>query len=322
MGMAAVKSGCVAVACASVAAFVVLAGIGTVSARAEAPVKPTEREKAWIDARSVCLFRLGAAQMPQTPQELSDALTAGWKQSIWLPEPAQAISIEGGTYPSIGTLRIDLSDGRLRTSKGKDRIKVNDRVEQDLKVGHLEVRGQPLLLRRARINMSLVADGAQIDLERDRRGRPVMMLADARAGSLSFDITQADAESLLLQNARESASRYGINIERMRLKVTPETPRSVQASLHVSTWVGPIPAGMLFKAHVTVDDSMNARITGLTVDGDEALGPLIVGFLRPSLANYNGKTRPLVSFPAGNLQLRDVAVRVDNSLHLTAAFGS
>jgi hypothetical protein len=67
---------------------------------------------------------------------------------------------------------------------------------------------------------------------------------------------------------------------------------------------------------------MNATITGISIDGDEALGPLIVGLLRPELTKHNNETRRLVAFPAGKLQLRDIAVRVDDSLHLTAAFGS
>lgn len=303
-----------------VAGFLIVSGIGATPSPVRA-AQQIDHDKAWIDARSMCLFRLGGA-MPRNPQELSTALVAGWQNSIALPDSSRAISIEGADYPAIGALRIDLSSGRVKVSNRKDRIRVNNKVEQDLRVGRLEVRGEPLLVRRAKIHMSLVADGAHIDLERDRRGRPVMMLADARSGSLSFDVTQADAESLLLQSARESASHYGVTIERMHLHIDPETPRSVQATLHVFTWVGPIPAGLVFKAHMTVDDAMNARISGLTVDGDEALGPLIVNFLRPGLQKYNGQTRRLMSFPAGNLQLRDVAVRVDDSLHLTAAFGS
>jgi hypothetical protein len=150
-----------------------------------------------------------------------------------------------------------------------------------------------------------------------------MVLADAKSGNLNFDITVTDAEQILLRTARESASKYGITIQRMDLKVLPDTPRSVRAQLHVMTLVGFIPAGMTFKAHVIVDDSMNAKLTGLTVDGDEALGPLIVNFLRPGLSRYDNETRPLVSFPAGGrVQLRDVAVRVDDSLHLSAAFGN
>ena len=43
---------------------------------------------------------------------------------------------------------------------------------------------------------------------------------------------------------------------------------------------------------------------------------------RPAQANYNGRTRPLLGFPAGKLQLRDVGLRVDDAVHLTASFGS
>jgi len=302
------------------AGFVIVAGVGAAPSEASGLRHTADPPKAWIDAKSVCLFRLGSGRMPQTPEELSAALADGWKQSITLPDPDKAVSIEGG-YPAIGTLRIDLSDGKLHTGR-RDKIRVNNRVEQDLQVNHLEVRGEPILLQTARLHMNLTADSARIDLERDRRGRPVMMLADAKSGTFSFDLSQADAEALLLRNAREAASPYGVTVERAQLKITPETPRSLAASLYIETRIAFLPAGMLFKAHVTVDDAMNARITGLTCDGDEALGPLIVGLLRPALQAYNGKTRPLLSFPSAALQLRDVAVRVDDSLHLTAAFGN
>jgi len=71
-----------------------------------------------------------------------------------------------------------------------------------------------------------------------------------------------------------------------------------------------------------VDDGMNAKISGLAIDGDEALGPLISTLLRPQLKKHNGETRPLVGFPAGKIQLKNVAVKVDDALHLDAAFGT
>jgi hypothetical protein len=172
------------------------------------------------------------------------------------------------------------------------------------------------------MNMRLTADTARIDLERDRRGKPIMFLAEAKSGTLTFDVSCADAESLVLHDAREMASHYGVTIESIKIRIFPETPRSIQASVYVDTKVAFIPAGMLFQAHITIDDAMNARISGLDCEGDEALGPLIVHFLRPNLARYNGKTHPLMSFPAEGMKLRDVAVRVDDSLHLTAAFGT
>jgi hypothetical protein len=299
-----------------VAGFLLIAGTGAAPA-----AKERRPVKAWFDAGNVCLFRLGASGIPATPHELAAALTRGCRQALILPDEDNTVAIDGNEFPSINSITIDLSDGRFRSTK-KDKININNNVERNLLVRHVEVRAQPLLVHRAKLNVNLVADGAQVALERDRWGRPIMMLADARSGSLNFDVSMADAQAILLRTARDAASKYGITIERMDLKVVPETPRAVRAQVHVMTVVGFIPAGMTFKAHVTVDNAMNARLSGLTVDGDEALGPLIVGFLRPGLAKYNNEKRPLVSFPAGRVQLRDVAVRVDDSLHLTAAFGS
>ncbi|HEY8751289.1 MAG TPA: hypothetical protein VIM11_25120 [Tepidisphaeraceae bacterium] len=285
--------------------------------------KPVARDNnPWFEAKSVCLFRLGTGPMPQTSDELSDALQRGWSQAIRFPDPAAVISMEQPGFPSIGALKVNLSDGQLKITDKKDRIKLNNVIERELQIGKLEIRGEPLLVRKARIHMNLNANSAQLVLERDRVGRPVAMLQDAASGNLAFDVSVADAEALMLHNARDVAVNYGVTVESMHLKIVAETPRSLQVSLHVATLVGFIPAGMLFKAHVNVDDGMNAKITGISIDGDDALGPLIVGLLRPALVKHNNETRPLVGFPAGKLQLRDVAVRVDDSLHLTAAFGS
>lgn len=304
------------------AGLLLFMGAGALSpANPRRPAQP-DRPKAWMDAKNMCVFSLGEGRMPQDPTELSVALREGWKQVIAVPDPDKAVLIQGGAYPALDTLRIDLSDSVLHPPKTKEKVELNNKVEENLQVQHLEVRGQPMLLERAKLNMRLTADDARIDMERDRRGRPVMLLAQAKAGTLSFDVSRTDAESLMLQNAREMASHFGVQVVSMQLRVIPQTPRSVQAELHVSTKVALIPAGMLFKAHVTVDDHMNARLSGLTCEGDEALGPLIVHFLRPALARYEGRVRPLVSFPAKDMQLHDVAVRVDDRLHLTAAFGS
>ena len=295
-------------------------GVGATPAPQPGGADARAHGKAWFDAKSVCVFPLGS--MPADREQLTAALIDGWKRSINLPDPDKVITIEGDAYPTLRALQIDLSGGELKTSQKKQKVRLSNNVEGSLAVDHLEVRGQPLLLQNAKLNVSIVADNAQLDLERGKKGRPLMMLADARSGTLQFDVSQRDVQELLLKNARDLAGKYGVKVEETKLTLTPETPRSIGARLHILTKVGFVPAGMLFKAHVTIDDQMNARITGLTVDGDEALGPIIVGLLRPALLDYNNKTRPLVSFPAGKLQLRDIAVRVDDSLHLKASFGS
>src|SRR4029077_1506179 len=107
---------------------------------------------------------------------------------------------------------------------------------------------EPLLVRKARIHMNLNANAAQLVLERDRVGRPVMMLQDADSGKLSFEVSVADAEALMLRSAREAAVDYGITVQSMKLKITAQTPRNLDVNLHIATLVGFVPAGMTFKA--------------------------------------------------------------------------
>jgi hypothetical protein len=282
----------------------------------------SQPKKAWFEAKSVCLFKLGnRSRMPASADELSSAIVDGWKNAIVFPQDAGKVSIEDAAFPKIGSFCIDLTDGHLKPASNKDKVALSNKVERELHVGHFEVRGEPIHIQLAKVHMHLTADDALMALERDRKGNPMMMLADAASGSLQIDVKTADAEKLMLDNARQSASKYAIIIDKLQFTVVPETPRELEATLYVGTRIALIPAGMLFRAHVSIDDKMNAKITGLTCDGDEVLGPLIVGLLRPAISRYNNETRPLVSFPTGDMKLHDVGVEVDDSLHLHAAFG-
>jgi hypothetical protein len=122
-----------------------------------------------------------------------------------------------------------------------------------------------------------------------------------------------------VEDLRTAASPYGVRINSASLRLIADNPHSVSVDLYVATQIALIPAGMRFKAHVDIDDGMNAKLTGLSCDGDRLLGPLISGLLRPGLVQYEGKTRPLMSFPSAKLHLHEIAIRVDDSVHLTAA---
>ena len=97
-------------------------------------------------------------------------------------------------------------------------------------------------------------------------------------------------------------------------------PRSLLFDLHLSTIVGFIPAGMRFTARMDIDDRMNGTISNLDCQGDEALGPLIVGLIRPTLNRYNNTTRPLISFPSGHIHLTDVQFQAGEHVEMTAKF--
>jgi hypothetical protein len=277
----------------------------------------------WFEAKNVCVFPLGNGPMPQTAEALSEAMERGWSRAISFPDPNAVVTVERAAFPSIGALRVNLSDGRFKTDAANaGEIELNNRVERVVRVGMLEIRADPLLVRDARMHLNVTVQGAKMVLERDRMGRPVMMLQDAGAGTLSLEVSVADLEALMLHDSRESLARFGVNVDDVRLNVVAETPRSVWVTLHMAMDVGFVPAGITFKVHLSVDDAMNATVTDMALDGDEVLGPLIALFMRPAIVKHNNETRQLVRFPGGKIKLRDVAYRAGESLRMDAAFGS
>jgi hypothetical protein len=304
-----------------VAILLLAGGCGSHVAQVKAP--PPMPKYPWFDAKNICVFRLGDGPMPQTADELSKAMERGWSRAISFPDPNAVVAVERAAFPSIGALRVNLSDGRFRTgAKNSEEIDLNNRVERVVRVGTLEVRADPLLVRSARMYLNVYVQGAKMALERDSTGRPVMMLQDAMAGTLSLEVSVADLEALMLRDSRESLARFGVNVDDVRLNVVAETPRSVQVTLHMAMDVGFVPAGITFKVHLSVDDAMNATVTDMTLEGDDVMGPLIALFMRPVLVKHNNETRQLVSFPAGKIRLRDVSFRTGDSLRMDAAFGS
>ena len=124
----------------------------------------------------------------------------------------------------------------------------------------------------------------------------------------------------MLAMAQESAGKKGITVRKVELSLRSVTHRSIDAELYVHTLVGFLPAGMKFTARVDVDEQMNAKISNLTVDGDDLLGPLVTGLIRPAIKKFDGKTKPLIAFP-GELKLKDVQIRAGQRVTLDAVFG-
>jgi hypothetical protein len=277
--------------------------------------------KAWIDARTICIFPLAGRTLPTSRAELGASLSHGWDGTMKVPDASKVVQMQGEAYPALQNLRIDLTDATLPTGKS-EKVKPNNKPQSQLGVDHFELVGSPLLCNPGQVNVTISAADAHLDLERDHGGKPILLLADAKSASLTFDATGSDLEKILLENLRTAASPYGVRINSTTLHLIADNEHSITLDLYISTQVAYMPAGMRFKAHVDIDDGMNAKLTGLSCDGDRLLGPLIVGLLRPGLAKYEGKTRPLISFPSSKLHLHDVRIRVDDSVHLNAAFGS
>lgn len=278
-------------------------------------------DRAWLNARGICVLPLAKDRLPASAPALTASLLGGWKDVFTFPDADRVVTLSGGRYPAVDSLRVDLSGAVANPDHKSAKIPEPVFTTKRLTANHFTMLAEPLVSGKAKINLKVTGVGARFDLQHDKDGKPILMLADAKEGTLHFDLTQSDLQKLMLAQAKALGASKAVAVRSLDLKLDSLGPRSLKASLHVSTLVGFIPAGIKFTARVDIDDAMNAKISNLTCDGDELIGPLIVGLIRPSLAKYDGQTKPLVAFPSGDLELRDLQIDVGERVALTARFG-
>lgn len=284
------------------------------------PVKP------WIGTKSLCIFPMAHALQHPGPDALAAAMTAGWKARLDVPDGAQLVHIEPGARAgAFEGIWIDLTDVRIDAEEQKKQKKLKPLKQSlgSMTAQRLELVANPLLLEKARLLLSLKATDARLDVRRDRRTRASMLtLTDARDGTLSLEVPRQDVDWLLLHGAKRAAGKFGVSVDRTRLKLHVEESRTIRVDLKVDTRIGFLPAGFRFRARVDIDDNLNGRMTRLSCKGDQLLGPIISSIIDPALKKYEGKTRPLVGFEWGDMKLRDVTMNTDHSFRLQAKFGT
>ncbi len=282
----------------------------------------SRKTRPWFDAKAAFVFPLGEGAVPKTRQEFVESLTLGWKSQIRFPESVEIVQAKGGRYPAIGSLRMQLGGGVSRSDEDDKNpvLRPNGKVDARLAVRDFDLDARPLLVETSKLNIHMTATDARLDIQHDDHGHSMVMLADAASATFELQATNSDMERMLTQDLNEAAHRYGISVKKAKLKLTVTDNRAIDLDLHVSTRVTIVPAGFHFHAHVDIDDKMNARLSKLKADGDEALGPLIVGLIRPGLAKYEGKSRPVFGFPTGQLKLRDVKIQGGEEIKISAAF--
>jgi len=279
--------------------------------------------KPWLQAQSLCIFPMSQDGSAKTPEALDSALSDGWESRMRLPPAADIVRIEGaGAYPRVDAMTIDLSDASVDPRRATKKLKPVGKPEGSVRVDTLAFIARPLLVERAKLLLGMTASGAKLDLRRDKKGRPMLTLSDVRDGQLSLEVAKKDIDALLLKSAREAAGKFGVSVDRTRLKLDVVDGRSLRADLKIDTRFGILPAGLRFKARVDVDDELNGRIKTLSCEGDQLLGPIISGVISPARKKYEGKKRPLVGFPWGHMKLKDFELRLDESFHLDLKFGS
>jgi hypothetical protein len=144
----------------------------------------------------------------------------------------------------------------------------------------------------------------------------------ASNGHVAISIPAEDLETLAGEIARSEAGKQGVVIEDVLLNLTSRGPRSLGAELRVQARKLFLRTTIRIAGQLDIDDQLVAHLSGLSCNGEGAIGALVCGVLTPHLQRLQTRNFPLLALPLGEVKLRDIRLDADDGIKVTAEFGS
>ncbi len=268
------------------------------------------------------MFPLAGKEFPATADELVEAIHDALAQVLTLSTNGSAVTAEGGKFPAVKKLRINLNNAQVSASEPPPKPKPTGKREPGIRVDQLEVSGKPVKYEQNKLELELKASGVTFDFARDKKGQPLLVLADAKEGHVLAKMSKADIESLARAAAEMAAKQQGIRIEGLDLTLSSEGKRSLAADVRVKAKKLMVSGIVRITGRVDIDDELNATVSKLDAEGEGMIGSMASGLVKSKLKPFEGRTFPLMTFSLGDVCLRDLKIDVKNNVQVTAEFGS
>ena len=265
------------------------------------------------------MFPLYTANFPSSASELERLLNHSL-QRIFSIE-ADPVSIRDASYPHLKEIRVSLDGARLQLNPPRPRS-ISGKMSPALRVDRLSLSALALSLGPATIDLSLSARAVNFVQGKDADAQSVLSLENAADGKMEISIAQSDVEALIAGLAQDQASKQGITIDGVQLKLRQTSAHSLIAEVHLRARKLFLSASILVTGQLDLDDQLNSKISGLNCTGDGAFATLACGILKPHFQKIDGREFALMSLPSGEIRLRDVRLTVGDKLCVTAEFGS
>jgi hypothetical protein len=267
------------------------------------------------------MFPLAGKTFPTSKEELAKQIRDAMDAVLTLPKKADPVVAEGGSFPSVKKLKINLNGASVSAKEPPPKPKPSGKREPGIEVEQLEVTGHPIQYENRKLELDLKGKGLRFDFGRDKKGQPLLILAEAEEGHVKAKISKADIEALAKEAANFFAQKQGVKVEDVDLTLTSDGPRSVAAEARVKAKKLVMSGVIRIKGKLVVDDELNATVSDLDVDGEGVIGSMVAPMLKKKIQPFNGTKIPLVAFSLGDVALRDLKITVKDSVQVTADFG-
>src|SRR5438477_2585302 len=264
------------------------------------------------------MLPLKTATFPSSAAELARLLNESFRH-LFLVD-ADPVTIRDKSYPHLKELSIALDGASLRHDPPRA-LSVSGAVKPAVTVDRLEINASALALGPAVIDVSLSARAVQFVQSRNADEEIVLSIASAADGRIEIAASPSGLEALITKVAQSEASKHGVTIDGVQLKLRAKTSRSLTAEVRLRARKLFFNASIRIIGQLDLDDELIATISGLDCTGEGTIATLACGILRPHLQKLDGREFQLMALPLGEIRLRDVHLAVGDKLSVTAQFG-
>ncbi|HEY2588725.1 MAG TPA: hypothetical protein VGI81_23485 [Tepidisphaeraceae bacterium] len=269
------------------------------------------------------MFPLAGKSFPTSPQDLAAAIRKAMAEVISFPAKADPVRAEGGTWPSIDRVALDLTGAMIDPTKPPPAPPtLKGERQPGIKVGRLEVRGQPILIGKSEVNLALDGHNVGFDFARDAAGDAMLVLRDAKDGHVQVEAGKDDLQAMLRAAATTAGKPHGITIQDLQLTLTSDGPRSIGVEARVKAKKMVMSGTVVVRGKADVDDQLVATLSNLACTGEGMIGGMAAALVGSKLKAFEGKRVPLMAFSLGETKLRDVRISTGKTIRVNAEFGS
>ena len=267
------------------------------------------------------MFPLAGKDFPESRQQLADAIRRALAEILSLPKNNQVVTIEGGKFPAIDRVKVDLSNASVSSDLPPPPPKPAGKREPGPVVSDVQVVARPLRYQDGKAEFQLDASDVRFDFARDAQGNAMLVLRDARSGHVEVMIGQDDLQSLLKAAAGMAARQQGVTIQDLQVKLSSQGPRAIDAEARVKARKMVMSGTLTLRARVEIDDELVATLSNLSASGEGMIGSMAAGLIQGKLKQLQGERIPLTAFSLGDIRLHHLSVSTEQGLQITAQFG-
>jgi len=262
------------------------------------------------------MFLLPRNQIPQTPEELAQAIEDGLR--TFASRPQEMVVVHGGDASALDSIAVDLSGANIDHHHRPPPLDRQGATPAML-VRHIYIAGEPIKLLGSDFSFQFEASNVEVYQKPQPDGKLLLILHRAQDGNVRFEISRAAVETMIMS----AASKQGVGVDNAQLELTQHGPRAVDGKLTVSAHKFIFHPVLTLAGTLAVSEEFVATVSNLKCHGEGPVASLACAAINPAFSRIEQRTFPLSALPLGEIQLRDLALDAAyDKLVVQARFGS